>query len=123
MNRHSKIISISLAALVAVTGCGGSEDEVSVKVAAELKSLACDAASGVRVADLRRTLETNGISVSQTTCGAFNTGRVAVCGVPDDALAFFEVPASKVEPAQSLGFFVASDRPLAIDNGACAAGR
>lgn len=111
------------AASTSLSGCGGSGEEVRVKVAAELKSLACEPSSGVRVADLRRTLETNGIAVAQTTCGAYNTGRIAVCGVPDDALGFFEVPESMVSPAKKLGFFVASESPLVVDNGPCAAGR
>lgn len=121
MNRV--IITTSLVALAGLSGCGGAGEETRVKVGAELKSTACEPSSGVRVADLRRTLETNGIAVTQTTCGAYSAGRVAICGVPDDALAFFEVPESATAAAKNLGFFVASERPLAIDNGPCQAGR
>ena len=123
MNSFSHVFNATLVATCVLTACGGSSGEASVKVAAELNTLACVPTSGIRVADLRRSLENSGIAVAQTTCGFYNFNHVAVCGPPDGALAFFEVPLSKAPLVIGLGFFVAAERPLAIDYGPCLFGQ
>ena len=119
MNRFGQLVGPGLVALLALTGCSGSEEEGSVKVVAETKGLSCDTSSGIKVSALRQILVDNGIAVTQTTCGFVDGIFLAVCGPPDGGLAFFVVPESKVPLAKGLGFFVAADAPLAKDYGAC----
>ena len=119
MNRFGQLGSPCLAALLALTGCSGSEEEGSVKVVAETKGLTCDRSTGIRVSALRQILVDNGIAVTQSTCGSGYNNFVAACGGPDAGLAFFAVPESKVPLAKRLGFFVAADSPGATDYGAC----
>ena len=113
------IIPLACATAVCLTGCGGSESEGTVKVAAELKTVQCDPAYGERVSALRQSLESRGIVVMKTTCGALNLNSSAICGIPDGRIAFFEIGQSRVAEAKGLGFFVAAERPRAVDYGSC----
>lgn len=113
-----------MATTALVTACGGgSGTGEPVKVAAELKSLSCDPGSGIRVSSLRQVLESNKISVESVSCGAYSVGRPAVCGVPDDALAFFVINEADLMRAKDLGFFDSATTLLAIDYGQCPSGR
>lgn len=102
-SRALAVLAIAMGALVGAGCVAAPEPAAAVRVARATGSRQCEG-GGASLDEMRRRLETAGVTVRSAQCATDGRMHPALCGAADGRMGLFEIDAAGLAAAQAQGF-------------------